>query len=294
MARLICSPTDAIASCSELEQGNILFFPEMPFAFPQEDLDFLLMQKQGSSKGRKNIAYKPQSDCVTNHESKHLEERTRMHQILRNYSLRVTAFLSRLISPYAEDWKLDYASFRPFQEKGRTLRLRARNDLLHVDAFPTRPTKGGRILRFFTNINPKEPRVWITSNPFGELLHQFRDVQEFPAVRPHSQVPFMRWLRKVFCQRSPYDAFMLRMHHFLKENTTYQAECQKDRWEFPPFSCWVVFTDQVSHAALAGQYALEQTYLVPRCALLFPERAPISLLERMVGATLCDEERISI
>ena len=29
------------------------------------------------------------------------------------------------------------------------MRLRARNDLLHVDSFPTRPVRGDRILRVF-------------------------------------------------------------------------------------------------------------------------------------------------
>ena len=44
---------------------------------------------------------------------------------------------------YARSWRVDYASFRPVEEQGRELPLRHRNDLLHLDAFPTRPTHGG-------------------------------------------------------------------------------------------------------------------------------------------------------
>ena len=81
--------------------------------------------------------------------------------------------------------------------------------------------------------------------------------------------------------RSPYDAFMLNFHNFLKENEEFQKICHKDHWEFPPHSCWIVFTDQVSHAATAGQYALEQTFIVPRTALVDPQKAPISILEKI-------------
>src|SRR5579872_7312185 len=149
---------DPLEYCRELEKGNILFFSEIPFSFPQEEIDFLLQQRQGKSKGRKNIAYKPQTDKISNHNTKDKEAAERLHAILRNYSKRVTDFLSILLAPYAKEWKHDYASFRPFQEKGRGLRVRARNDLLHVDSFPTRPVHGMRILRFFTNINRSEER----------------------------------------------------------------------------------------------------------------------------------------
>lgn len=284
--------------CEALEEGNILFFSEPPFPFPQEEIDFLLQQKQGGSKARKNIAYKPQIDRITNHDASDPLAAEKLKGVLRDYSRRVTEFLSILLEPYAKAWKHDYASFRPFQEKGRKLRLRARNDLLHVDAFPTRPLHGGRILRFFTNINPEESRIWITSKPFQELLQEYGGTG---GVRYPASVDFSlkgKWERKLkqllakagvkIPLRSPYDSFMLRMHNFLKENRDFQQNCPKDRWEFPPNSCWAVFTDQVSHAALAGQYALEQTFIVPRDALLCPDKSPVSVLERLSGRNMVD------
>ena len=155
-------PENQFKYCKELEKGNILFFGDIPFNFPKDEIEFLLQQKQSGAKGRKNIAYKPQIDQITNHDTSDLQSAQKLHRVLRAYSARVTQFLTLLLSPYAKGWKHDYASFRPFQEKGRDLRLRARNDLLHVDAFPTRPMHGARILRFFTNINPTEGRKWIT------------------------------------------------------------------------------------------------------------------------------------
>ncbi len=276
---------------TELEKGNILFFPQSPFEFPDSDRMFLLAQRQGVSKSRKNIAYKPQLDKITNHDTKNPEQAELMKSVLRNYSKQVETFLTTLLSPYANHWKLDYASFRPFQEKGRILRQRARNDLLHVDAFPTRPLHGARILRFFTNINPTESRKWITSKPFGDLAEEFAGDTgvPFPPSAEHSlKARLERKMKELLSKagmkiplRSPYDVFMLNLHNFLKENESFQAHCPKDAWDFPPGSCWAVFTDLVSHAALSGQYALEQTLIIPQKGLLFPELSPVSILERL-------------
>lgn len=287
---------DRYRYCRELENGNILFFPSMPFSFPQDEIDFLLEQKQTKAKGRKNIAYKPGIDRITNHDGDPRSEE-RLKEILRHYSERVSRFLEGLLEPYRGEWKLDYTSFRPFQEKGRDLRLRARNDLLHVDAFPTRPLHGNRILRFFTNINPTMSRNWITSEPFAALAEKFGGTGvTFPKSVGYSLYDRIERKMKSLLQssgikmplRSPYDSFMLNLHNFLKENVDFQKNCRKDYWEFPPHSCWAVFTDQVSHAALSGQYALEQTFLVPVSAMLYPDQSPLYVLERLSGRRMID------
>lgn len=285
--------------CAELEAGNILFFPKTPFDFPQDEIDFLLGQKQTGSKNRKNIAYKPKLDKITNVD-KNSSEYQKFLSIMRSYSAKVEEVLSKLVQPYSNYLIKDYASFRPFQEKGRDLRIRARNDLLHVDAFPTRPMHGKRILRFFTNINPKESRKWITSSCFKELALKYAGSQSLPFPK---QVSFSikERLTKLMKKRanslglsiplrSPYDDFMLRMHHFLKQNDDFQNSCIKDHWEFPPNSCWMVFTDLVTHAALSGQYALEQTFLVENNGLIRPENAPVNILERLMGYTSVDAD----
>lgn len=284
--------------CEELEKGNILFFPQCPFDFPQEELDFLLSQKQTGAANRKNIAYKPQSNKITNVVTLSEEQKVKMLGIMQNYSQKTMGFLSYLLAPYADKWKLDYASFRPFQEKGRQLRIRARNDLLHVDSFPSRPVHGDRILRFFTNINPLEKRHWITSDPFETLARLFGGTNQLPfppGVHKTFSGRFIRALKKSAYKlglpitlRSPYDSFMLNLHNFLKESQEFQENCPKDYWEFPSHSCWAVFTDQVSHAAISGQYALEQTLIVPRLALVMPETAPVSILEKMTKSSMVD------
>ena len=289
---------DPLKYCRELEKGNILFFPKAPFPFPQEEIDFLLEQRQGRSPGRKNIAYKPHLDRVTNHASKDPKHAERMREVLLDYSQRVAGFLSGLLAAYASKWKLDYTSFRPFRERERKLRLRARDDLLHCDAFPTRPTHGDRILRFFMNINAEESRRWVTSALFSDLIKEFGGTKDLPFPSSVSYSLFDRQMRRMKKSvssfgvkvplRSPYDTFMLRMHNFLKENEEFQKNSPKDYWEFPPGSCWAVFTDQVSHATLSGSYALEQTFLVPFKAMLFPDLSPVGILETVTNGNMID------
>ena len=277
--------------CAELESGNILFFPNPPFAIPQDDRDFLLGRTQTSSALHKNIAYRPAEDRLTGLAKSEQLEAARLRLILRNYSQSAEKFLSELLTPYAGKWKLDFASFRPLEERGRPARLHARNDLPHFDAFPTRPTHGDRILRFFSNINPTQRRVWNTSQTFEAIGPDFAKSIGLPG--PRSANPLARSLRTVASalripgsRRSPYDDFMHRCHNAMKEDTAFRETCPKQRWEFPPNSSWMVFTDCVSHAVLEGQYALEQTFIVSRQATVEPQRSPIAILERIAGYPL--------
>lgn len=281
--------------CAQLEAGEILYFPKSPIAIPQNDLEFLLGQQQTDSSLHKNIAYKPNVDKLTGVDTKTASPAAvaRLQGIMRGYSQAVVKFLTGFLSPYHANWKLDYASFRPQEEQGRDLPLRRRNDLLHTDAFPTRPTHGARILRFFNNIHPTRTRDWVVGDPFADIVPQFVPGQIAPqpdtgasraakllgrAVGLGGAIPSLK--------RSPYDDFMMRFHNFLKENARFQADCAKHPWQFPAGSSWMVYTDTVPHAVLAGQYALEQTFLVSPDALVAPEHSPLRVLERLAGTAL--------
>lgn len=283
------------AWCMQLEEGAILYFPSTPVAVPENDVAFLRGQHQSSSFLHKNIAYKPGMDKLSGVDTKTADEKAvaRLHGIMRQYSNGVTAFLTRFLAPYRGNWRLDYTSFRPHEEKGRDLSLHQRNDLLHTDAFPTRPTYGARILRFFNNIHASRTRDWVISDPFATTVRQFVPEQIAPRVddgfsRAAKSLGRSVGLGAVLpsIKRSPYDDFMMRFHNFLKENGRFQSECPKYNIEFPPGSSWMVYTDTVPHAVLAGQYALEQTYMVSPEALVAPETSPLRVLESMTAAPL--------
>lgn len=278
------------ALCSELEIGNMLLLDATPFSIPVEDRELLLGRKQVSSAFHKNIAYRPNEDRVTGLDATEQNEAQLLRRILRNYSRQAIDFLNTVLTPYANLWKLDYASFRPIEEKGRPARLHARNDLLHFDSFPTRPTNGGRILRVFTNINPAQSRVWVTSQTFEAFGPRFAIVTGLEnAYKGRS---LKRGLRAIASKlhlpgaKPPYDEFMHRCHNAMKEDANFQETTPKKQWEFPPNSSWLAFTDCVSHAVLEGQYALEQTFLIPQSALVRRERSPLAILEKVAGGPL--------
>jgi hypothetical protein len=281
--------------CARLESGDILFFPESPIVIPPDDLDFLRGQQQADSSLHKNIAYKPKADALSGlDKSADPAAAARLRSILRAYSQSVTAFMAGFLAPYEQRWRLDYASFRPLEEKNRDLPLRRRNDLLHTDAFPTRPTHGARILRFFNNIHPSRTRDWVVGDPFADIAPRFAG-RELPL--PHPDGSAGRWGKSLArslglgaaipaLKRSSYDEFMMRFHNFLKENEAFQRDCAKYPVAFPPGSSWMVYTDTVPHAVLAGQHALEQTFLVAPEAMVAPEHAPLSVLQSLAGAPL--------
>jgi len=66
----------------------------------------------------------------------------------------------------------------------------------------------------------------------------------------------------------------------------YQRACPQQEVRFAPGTTWLCFSDQVMHAAMSGQYMLEQTIHLPIAALYDPQRAPLAILERLTGRTL--------
>jgi hypothetical protein len=274
------------ALAERLERGEVAFYPVAPFAVPAgPDLEFLLQQELGSL-AHKNISYNPANGKVAGFVRSGAGQVERMRRLFADFSTSVTAWLGMVLPNYAQGWELDRCSFRPQEEATRRLRLTARNDLLHVDAFPGRPALGRRILRIFANVNPREPRIWVTSDPFARLLERFGERAGLPGAGGGG------WLRSLIglfnpkqARRSPYDTFMLRFHDYLKGNDDFQERGPKRLWAFPPGSAWVAMTDTCSHAVLRGRYALEHSYFIAAEVLALPAESPQVLLEAACQAS---------
>ena len=281
---------------ARLEAGEVIYFPQTPVPIPQEDLAFLLGQHQTDSRLHKNIAYKPGIDRLSGVDDKSADQAgvDRMHEVMRRYSQSVTEFLALFLAPYEQRWTLDYASYRPIEEQGRDLATRRRYDLLHTDAFPTRPTRGARILRFFHNIHPSRTRDWVLGEPFARVVGEFVPgrlaVPQAEGVLAGSgkKLAQVIGLASVVPQwkRTPYDAFMMDLHNTMKEDERFQRECRKESFQFPAGSSWMVYTETVPHSVQAGQYALEQTFLVRPEAMVTPGSSPLAILEKMAGERL--------
>jgi hypothetical protein len=279
-----------------LERGEVIFYPSCPFRLPEgDDLRFLLAQRLGH-RAHKNISYDPLSGKVNGYHKQAPDQVERLQNLLAAFSGIATAWVANTLPRYTEGWRLDRVSFRPEEEATRRLRLTARNDLLHVDAFPSRPTNGWRILRVFVNINPSEPRVWVTSLPFAQLLQRYGEKAGLPGSLPRDLWRtvcdrILKLVHPVRARRSAYDEFMLRFHDFLKMSEGFQEKAPKRLWTFPPGSCWLAMTDTASHAVLRGRYALEHSYFVAPQALALPEESPAALLERACGTPVLHRAR---
>ena len=143
---------------------------------------------------------------------------------------------------------------------------------------------GRRILRVFANVNPVgEGRVWeVGEDGFEPTARRFRH-----RLTARGRLAGLKARLGVTKGRqSAYDQVMLQLHDSAKLDDAYQASTAKRRVTFPAGSMWIVYTDSVMHAALAGQHAFEQTYLLPVEAMQSPEMSPLRTLERIIGRRL--------
>jgi hypothetical protein len=288
MATLQTLASTTASTEERLERGEVEYFPVCPFPIPQgSDRAFLLEQRLGS-RAHKNISFDPHAGKAAGFSRQTPEQAERLTKMLAEFSQNATAWLAQTLPGYGAHWHLDRVSFRPAEEATRRLRLKARNDLLHVDAFPSRPTNGHRILRLFVNVNLSEPRIWMTSEPFRRLLERFGRQAGLPTPQTLGwgrklRQAFLSTFQPVHRRRSPYDAFMLRFHDYLKAHDEFQEHGPKRFWSFAPGSAWIVFTDVTSHAARRGRFALEHSYFVAPEALVLPQESPPVLLEKACG-----------
>ncbi|HZZ79058.1 MAG TPA: Kdo hydroxylase family protein, partial [Gemmataceae bacterium] len=150
---------------------------------------------------------------------------------------------------------------------------------------------GQRILRLYVNINPTDERVWMTSDTFAKVLEKYGQQVGLPRSETSTWVRrlghgLLGIFQPMVLERTEYDEFMLRLHHFLKSCDEFQEHAPRKLWYFKPGTAWLLFSDTISHAELRGQYALEHSFFVAPETLLLPAESPPMLLERMSGISV--------
>jgi hypothetical protein len=287
-ARMATAADSGNGIAERLERGELLAFAPCPFMLPTaEDLAFLRSQRSGGNI-HKDISYDPARDLATGYRHRSQEGALRLRRVLRQFADRATEWLARLVPPYAASWQPERVSLRPEEEAVRKLRLNARNDLLHLDAFPSRPTRGRRILRLFVNVHATDPRVWATGATFAQVFDRYGRAAGLPGSAVDSWARrlghgFLNLFQPGAAERTPYDSYMLRLHAFLKSCDAFQETTPRRLWHFPPASAWLLFTDAITYADLRGQHALERTYLIAPQALSQPGESPLALIEKACG-----------
>lgn len=173
--------------------------------------------------------------------------------------------------------KLAPTSFRPLDVVSRNTSWRADDKRLHVDAFPSRPNYGERILRVFINLNPKGvPRVWRIGEPFENIVERYIE-----KIKPYSYIyaKLINLLGITKALRSEYDHIMLGLHDAMKSDMQYQKKSPQITMPFKPGAVWICFSDQASHAAMSGQYMMEQTFHLPVAKQYNPKKSPLEILQ---------------
>ncbi|MEB5992260.1 MULTISPECIES: Kdo hydroxylase family protein [Serratia] len=273
---------EASSAVSELEQGKVLFLPELAFTLSEQEMP--LLDPALVDPKRKNISYQPLSGKLTGVAV--AERRQQVQQLLERYYQSCRQLIAGLLPEYQEALHHPTGSLRlhPVSAWRATSSWRKDDSRLHVDAFPSRPNYGERILRIFTNINPHgEHRQWRVGEPFPELAQRF-----MPRLARYSA--FSSWLqhrvRITKTRRSHYDHLMLQLHDAMKADGDYQQQGPQLALAFPPGSSWICFSDQTPHAAMGGQFMLEQTFLLPVNKMQDPQRSPLKVLEQLRGQPL--------
>ena len=274
------SPADQAEALSALEQGEVVVLPNLRFDLSHGEEALL----DGSvSDGRsKNISFDPAGGRLRGAQGDS-ERLILIRRMMERFSGWSAAVIGALLPGYGEALQLGKTSFRPCEIETRPTSPRKDDKRLHVDAFPSQPVQGRRILRLFANIDPERPRVWNVGEPFEPFATRF-----LPGAGP--RIPGSGWLMELLQltkgRRTAYDHAMLRLHDLAKEDSVYQETAIRRRVEFPPGSSWIVFTDATLHAALEGRHALEQTFLLPVETMADEAMSPLRTLERLTGRAL--------
>jgi hypothetical protein len=272
---------DIVAKAADaLETGKLFYAPRLHFELSESERRFLSPQYlYGKSK---NISFRPGSSVLRGTRCQG-SEHDELLGMLQRYASHTADLLKALCPNYGRHLTPGFTSFRPAEIAGRPTSWRHDDTRLHVDAFPSRPLQGLRILRVFTNVNPQTPRMWRVGETFEQVAAKF-----LPTIRPPlpGSSSLLYLLRVVKGRRTEYDHFMLGIHDRMKADQGYQSQVAQTELAIPPGTTWACFTDSVSHAAMSGQFAFEQTFYLPVNAMKDPERSPLRVLERLTGRTL--------
>lgn len=278
----VVRPSADVASSAApaLERGDLLFLPDLAFDIEAGEAQLFSPAILSSAK---NASFDPESSRIGG-TTLTGAELSRLRELMTRFSACAAALAASLLPRYRGQLRRARASFRPAEIAGRATSWRKDDTRLHIDSFPATPVHGRRILRVFTNVNPAgKARTWRVGEDFEAIAGRFAGALAVPW--PGTGL-VLRALGVTKTRRSAYDALMLQLHDRMKRDAAFQDRSAQTSFDFPAGSTWVAFTDQVSHAAMAGQYQLEQTFLLPVGAMIDETRSPLRVLERLKGRRL--------
>ena len=273
----VCSAQQQDAAVHALEGGSVVLLPHL--AFPLDDAEQRFLDPRLADAG-KNISLNPATGALQGSR----ESLEPLRGMVERYAKCSAMLIRQLLPGYLPTIQTGRTSFRPVEVEGRTTSWRKDDTRLHVDSFPSSPTQGKRILRLFTNVHPEgRPRTWRLGDSFESVARHYLPSLHRPVWGTSA---LLQALGITKSRRSAYDHFMLQLHDQMKADATYQAQAPQHTQQFVPGSSWLVYTDQVSHAAMAGQHLFEQTFYLPIEGMRDASTSPLRVLERLLKREL--------
>ena len=264
-----------------VEDGLVLAFPHLPFVLDESERRFL--DPRWADGKAKNISVRWPGGELRGTAAEASDADALRAMIVR-YAEQAEALALRLFPHYAGHLRRGNSSFRPSEVSTRQSSWRKDDSRLHIDAFPSNPMQGTRLLRVFSNVNPAaEPRQWRVGERFEE--HARRYLPKIGRPLPGSSA-LMHLTGITKRRRTEYDHLMLQLHDGMKSDLDYQKSAAQETVPFPAGSVWVCFSDQTSHAVMSGQYMLEQTLHLPAARQYNPDSSPLAILSRLTGRKL--------
>lgn len=275
------TPEEQNTIIRKLEEGHILFLPNLSIELNSTERSLLTPNcLTGKSKNISFDVLKNELKGAT--DNSHIQ--THLIKLMGRFILLSKHLMDSLLPYYKDTLEFGRTSYRPIEIQGRKSSIRKDDTRVHVDAFPATPTQGKRILRVFTNINPNgQDRVWNIGDSFEKVA---QDILKYTKKPLPGLRHFLSLLKLTKTYRTHYDHLMLQIHDYMKMSDHYQNTLYKHEYRFPPGSTWIVLTDSVSHAALSGQYVLEQTFYLPWQKMRYPELSPLKILEKNMNMAL--------
>ena len=264
-----------------VESGHVLAFPHLPFVLDESERRFL--DPRWADPKAKNVSVRWPSGELRGAAGSG-DDLAALRRMVVRWAEQSEALALRLFPHYRGRLRRGNSSFRPTDVTGPPRSWRQDDTRLHVDAFPSNPMQGTRLLRVFCNVHPAgRPRKWRVGEPFEAHARRYLG----SIGRP---LPGSAWLLETLGitkrRRTGYDHMMLQLHDRAKADAEFQRGSPQRAVEFAPGTTWVCFSDQVLHAAMGGQFMMEQTFLLEVEHLLEPAKSPLRTLERLVQRPL--------
>jgi hypothetical protein len=264
-----------------VESGHVLAFPHLPFVLAEAERRFL--DPRWADGKAKNVSLRWPSGELRGAAGAPADLEALRRMIVR-YAEQSEALALRLFPHYRGKLRRGNTSFRPIGVLGRPRSWRQDDTRLHVDAFPSNPMRGTRLLRVFCNVNPNgEPRRWRVGEPFEAHARRYLGAIGKPWPGSAAVLAALGITKR---RRTGYDHLMLQLHDRAKADLAFQRESPQQAVDFAPGTTWVCYSDQVLHAAMGGQHMMEQTFYLDAADLAHPETAPLAILERLTGRPL--------